>query len=283
VLMRAFDAETLLALIAAHRADWIAMTQPGLVATAKLPRAVRERYDLGSLRCVTQYSGAVADWVKRTWIDWLGPERIAESYGATDARGSTWIDGTQWLARPGSVGTAQRGCEIGVFDADGRRLETGQLGLVYLRDLTGRRNFHYLGDEPEALDGGWETFGDLGRLDSDGYLYLADRAKDMIRTVDGLVAPLPIEGALEYHPHVRSAVVIGLPGSDGFDAVHAIVDTPGRPVTDGELATMLATHFADVRRPDSWERADGPLRDNAGKAVRLKLRAQRLPVAPAER
>ncbi|GAB2483508.1 acyl-CoA synthetase family protein [Jatrophihabitans fulvus] len=275
VLMREFDATELLRLVAEHRVDWIAATHPVLVALAKLPASARRRHDVSSLRCVTQYSGAIPVWAKRELIDWLGPERLAESYGATDARGSCWIDGVEWLAHPGSVGRAAPGCEIAVFDETGRRLPPGEVGLVYLRDLTGRRNFHYLNAEVTTLDGGWETFGDLGRLEDDGYLYLVDRVKDMIHTADGPVAPLPIEGALERHRNVRSAVVIGLPGPDG-DRVHALVDTAGHEVSDDELRTMLHDLFPEVRVPDTWEHVDLPLRDMAGKAQRLRLRASRL-------
>jgi bile acid-coenzyme A ligase len=274
ILMRDFDAEQMLRLMAEHRADWLAATQPVLVALAKLPERVHQQYDLSALRCVTQYSGGIADWAKRALIDWLGPERVAESYGATDSRGSTWISGEEWLQHPGSVGRAADGCEIAIFDADGNRLAAGQIGLVYLRDLTGRRNFQYLNAETEAIEGGWENFGDMGWLDEDGYLYLADRAKDMIRGADGLIAPLPIEGAIELHPAVRSAVVIGLPSGDG-ERVHAIVDTAGEQVDEADLRRMLAEWFPDVRVPDTWEWTDAPLRDLAGKAQRLRLRAAR--------
>jgi len=274
VLMREFDAEELLRLMAEHRADWLAATQPVLVALVKLPEQARARHDLSALRCVTQYSGGIAEWAKRALIDWLGPERVAESYGATDSRGSTWINGAEWLEHPGSVGRAADGCEIAIFDAAGNRLAPGEVGLVYLRDLTGRRNFHYLNAETEAIEGGWENFGDMGSLDEDGYLYLVDRAKDMIRGTDGLIAPLPIEGAIELHPAVRSAVVIGLPAGDA-ERVHAIVDTAGRDISEDDLQRMLAEWFPTVRVPDTWEWADTPLRDLAGKAQRLRLRAGR--------
>ncbi|HEY3717993.1 MAG TPA: AMP-binding protein [Jatrophihabitantaceae bacterium] len=280
VLMPTFDAEQMLRLISEHRADWLALTQPGMLATVKLPVRVRAGYDVSSLRYVTHYSGGVADWVKRRWIEWLGPERIAESYGATDARGSTWIDGVEWLQRPGSVGRAQPGCEIAIFDDQGRRRAPGELGQVHIRDLTGRRNFHYLGEPARGLDGGWESVGDLGRLDRDGYLYLADRAKDMISTAHGLVAPLPIEGAIEFHDAVRSAIVVGRRGADGFEHIHALVDTASATVSDRDLEDMLATRFPEIAIPASWERCHGPLRDNAGKASRLLLRAASLAEDP---
>ena len=72
VLMRTFDAQEFLRLVELHRADWVAMTHPSMLATIKLPADVRARYDVSSLRCVTQYSGGIADWAKRAWIEWIG-------------------------------------------------------------------------------------------------------------------------------------------------------------------------------------------------------------------
>jgi bile acid-coenzyme A ligase len=276
ILMREPDPVELLRLVARHRVDWLAATHPVLLGLAKLPREVRDAHDVSSLRWVTQYSGAIPAWATHRLIDWLGAGRIAESYGATDARGSTWITGEQWLERPGSVGRAAAGCEIAAFGADGARLPPGEVGAIHIRDLTGRRNYHYLGAEAAAATDGWESVGDLGRLDDDGFVYLLDRDKDMIRTAQGSVAPLSVEGALERHPDVRSAVVVGLP--DGAaERVHAIVDTAGREVAPADLERLLDEEFAEVRRPDSWEFCDEPLRDLAGKAQRLRLRAARSP------
>jgi acyl-CoA synthetase (AMP-forming)/AMP-acid ligase II len=190
--------------------------------------------------------------------------------------GSAWIDGCSWLERPGSVGKPQAGCQIAIFDAAGDQLPAGQLGTIFIRDLTGQRNFHYVGVSDPSVSGDWETVGDMGYLDDAGYLYIADRAADMISTATGLVAPLPLEGAIEYHPAVRSTIVIGLPDGCGFDRVHAIVDTPGIEVSNTDLALMLTTAFPGLGLPDSWERSAGPLRDNAGKARRQMLRRERL-------
>jgi bile acid-coenzyme A ligase len=142
------------------------------------------------------------------------------------------------------------------------------LGHIRFRDPRGHRD---TGPHSEDGDERWEGVGDMGWLDRDGYLYLADRASDMIRTASGLIAPLPIEGAIEFHPSVRSALVVGVEGDDGRASVHAVVDAP-----DGldapALERMLAERFPDVRVPDSWSWWDGPLRDNAGKAQRGRIR-----------
>ncbi|MGE0305706.1 MAG: AMP-binding protein, partial [Acidimicrobiia bacterium] len=100
IITEAFDPAETLRLIAHHRADWLALTPPLMLRIWKLGPDRRNEHDLSSLRYVTQYSGAAAPWLKRAYIDWFGADRIVESYGATDSRGNTWIDGPTWLAHP---------------------------------------------------------------------------------------------------------------------------------------------------------------------------------------
>lgn len=284
VVMSEFEPEELLRLIQLHRADWLAVTPPLMLQVWKLGEARRSRYDLSSLRYVTHYSGATAPWLKRGWLDWLGPERLVESYGATDARGSTWIDGVEWLERPGSVGLPARGCEITILDEQKKAVAPNTPGDIYIRDLTGRRNFHYVGAEVETLPGGWETVGDFGWLDEDGYLYIGDRRKDLIHGREGLVIPFQIESVIEQHDAVRSAVVIGLPsdrpaeegGKEAFERIHALVDAPYAPVDPSELRAFVAERLPRERVPETFELSDAPLRDHAGKALRAQLRRARM-------
>jgi bile acid-coenzyme A ligase len=276
IITEAFDPAQTLRLIAQHRADWLALTPPLMLQIWKLGPDGRNAHDLSSLRYVTQYSGAAAPWLKRAYIDWFGADRIVESYGATDSRGNTWIDGPTWLAHPGAVGRAENGCEIAIFDTDMRPVPSGIVGDVYLRDLTGRRNFHYIGIEVQTQPGDWETVGDMGWLDDDGYLHLADRRKDVITTREGLVFPSTIEGAIERHDAVRSAVVVGLPGEDAFEQIHALVDAPYALVDAADLREYLLAELSPELVPASIEFVDGPLRDAAGKARRAQLRRERL-------
>lgn len=285
VVQTAFDPEELLRLIETHQADWLALTPPLMLQVWKLEEACRARYDLSSLRVVTHYSGAVSIWLKRAWIDWLGPERIVESYGASDARGFTWIDGAQWLKHPGSVGLPGRGCELAILDEDHKPVAPGTPGDIYIRDLTGRRNFHYIGAQVETLADGWETVGDFGWLDDEGFLYIGDRRKDLIQGAKGLLFPSQIESAIERHPAVRSAIVIGLPvegaeagsGSRSAEHVHAIVDAPYARIDAAEIEGFLESALPPDQCPDSVEFVDEPLRDYAGKARRQQLRSARSP------
>ncbi|MGE0306797.1 MAG: AMP-binding protein, partial [Acidimicrobiia bacterium] len=252
------------------------LTPPLMLRIWKLGPDRRNEHDLSSLRYVTQYSGAAAPWLKRAFIEWFGADRVVESYGATDSRGNTWIDGPTWLAHPGAVGRAENGCEIAIFDVDMRPLPNGVVGDVYIRDLTGRRNFHYIGIDVQTQPGGWETVGDMGWLDNDGYLHLADRRKDVITTRQGLVFPSTIEGAIERHDAVRSVVVVGLPGDEGIEEIHAVIDAPYAPVDAASILEFLGADLSPELLPASIEFVDGPLRDAAGKARRAQLRQERL-------
>ncbi len=276
VLMPQFDAEQLLALIARHRADWVAVTPPVMLAVWKLGPEIRAAYDLSALAAVSQFSGAAAPWLKRAWIDWLGPDVMLETYGATESRGSTVINGEEWLAHPGSVGRAAPGCEVAILDATGKPLPAGEIGEIYFRDLTGLRNFRLIGATLTTLPGGWESVGDMGWLDKESFLYISDRRKDMIETVQGVVFPLEVEAALERHDAVRSALVFGLPAGEGVERIHAMVDAPGGVPDVAELKKFLAAHLDPHKIPDGIEFCAGPLRDLAGKGRRQQLRAERI-------
>src|SRR5205823_23952 len=153
-------------------------------------------------------------WLKQEWIDWLGAERIWEGYGGTEGQAGTLISGPEWLSHPGSVGRTAFG-EIRIVDADGNQVPAGQVGEIVMR-ATG---YHYVGAEPRLI-GEWESLGDLGWMDDDGYLYIADRSQDLILVGGSNVYPAEVEAALEEHPDVLSSAVIGLPDDDLGEAVH---------------------------------------------------------------
>jgi len=115
----------------------------------------------------------------------------------------------------------------------------------------------------------------MGSVDADGYLYLADRKTDMLLVGGANVYPAEIEAAIEEHPAVHSAVVIGLPDDDLGTVPHALVHAPARPVGDDELREHLADRLVRYKIPRSFEPVDEPLRDDAGKVRRTALRDER--------
>ena len=135
--------------------------------------------------------------------------------------------------------------------------------------------YHYEGAEPRRTSDGWESVGDMGWLDEDGYLFLGDRRTDMIVSGGRNVYPAEVEAALDEHPAVRSSCAIGLPDEDLGSRVHALVEL-AEEVSDAELRQHLEKRLVGWKIPRSIERVAGPLRDDAGKVRRSALRDERL-------
>jgi bile acid-coenzyme A ligase len=212
----------------------------------------------------------------RAWIEWLGPDVMNEAFGPSERIGGTFITGREWLEHPGSVGRSM-GAGLRIVDPEtGRELPPGEMGEIWALPATGSGStYRYIGAEARRDAEGWESVGDMGWLDEDGYLYLGDRRSDMILTGGRNVYPAEVEAALEEHPAVRSSCVIGLPDEDLGSVVHAIVET-AEEVSDEALEAHVAERLAGYKRPRSYERVDHPLRDEAGKVRRSALRAERV-------
>ena len=274
VLLPRFDALGTLEAIARHRAHWLYLVPTMMLRIWRLGETERARFDLSALRVVWHMAAPCPEWLKQAWIDWLGPERLWELYGGTEAQAFTTISGTEWLAHRGSDGRPLMG-EIRIVDEQGRPVPPGETGEIYLRrSPDAPPTYRYVGAEAKRIDD-WESLGDMGWMDADGYLYLTDRQTDMILVGGANVYPAEIEAALESHPRVRSSAVIGLPDEDLGNRVHAIVQTDG-DVSDADLLAHLRERLAHYKVPKTLERSGAPLRDDAGKVRRSALRADRL-------
>ncbi len=276
-LMPRFDPETVLAQVQRHAITWLYLVPTMMRRIHALPAATKDRYDLSSLRSAWHVAAPCPPWLKRAWIDWLGPERLWELYAGTEADAGCTISGTEWLAHEGSVGRPTWG-EIKIVDADGADVtEPRVAGEIYLRVSPGNPPaYRYVGAVAKELDG-WMSLGDVGEFDEDGYLYLHDRLTDMILVGGVNVFPAEVENALMAHPSVLSGAVIGLPDPDLGNRVHAIVETPeDATVTAAELAAFLEPRLSAHKRPKTIEIVHSPLRDETGKMRRSALRAARL-------
>lgn len=282
VVMTRFDAARCLALVEAHRVERMLLVPTMLLRIYRLPREERLARDLSSLRFVLTGGAPCPSWLMRAFIDWLGASVMHEAYGPSERIGGTFITGREWLEHPGSVGRPTQGTEIRILDPEtGRELPPGETGEIYFMPPGGPGStYRYVGAQPRVAEGGWESVGDMGRLDRDGYLYLADRRSDMILCGGHNVVPAEVEAALEAHPALRSAAVIGLPDEDLGSRIHAIVETAA-PVSDAELLRHLATRLVRWKLPKSFERVEEPLRDDAGKSRRHALRAARIDASGA--
>jgi len=240
---------------------------------------VRNRYDVSSLRIVFHMAAPMPPWLKEKWIEWLGPERIYELYGGTERQGRTVISGVEWLTHRGSVGKIDPSCALRIIGADGNDVAPGESGEIYFLPADGAGStYHYLGAEPKRRADGWESLGDIGRLDADGYLYLGDRLADMILRGGANIYPAEVEAAVSAHPKVRSCVVVGLPDPELGERIHAILeldDSADGEAVAADMGHFLADRLSRTKHPESFEIVSVGLRDDSGKVRRTLIRDER--------
>ncbi|RYD94956.1 MAG: hypothetical protein EOP61_20675 [Sphingomonadales bacterium] len=273
-----FDPEETLRLLDRHKVDWAFLVPTMMGRMAKLPPEVRARYDLSHLNMLLHSASMCPVWVKQAWIDWIGPDKILEGYGGTEAQGLTFITGAEWLDHKGSVGRAMPGSKVLILDPEGRELPPGEVGeIFFLPDDPATKSYHYIGAERREV-GAAGSVADMGWLDADGWLYIADRRTDLIVSGGANIYPAEVEGALEAHPSILSSLVIGLPDDDLIATVHALVQLdPEQPAVDAEaIKAWLKERIAIFKLPRSFEFVSENLRDDAGKARRSQVREERI-------
>lgn len=277
--MEKFDAAEFLRLVEQYKVHWTAMVPTMMDRVAKLPEGIRQAHDVSSLERVWHTAAPMRPTLKQFWIDWLGPEKIWEMYGGTEGYAITQIGGTEWLDHPGSVGKPF-GSDVLIRSEDGRALPPGEVGEIYLRPegVTGDEStYHYVGADPRRLPDGAESLGDFGWVDDDGYVYIADRRTDLILSGGRNIYPAEVEAALLDHPAVAEAIIIGLPDPDLGARVHGIVRLEQDANADeDQLLGFAREKLIGYKLPKTIEFTEERLRDEAGKARRSKLRADRL-------
>lgn len=277
--MPKFDALEALKLIDQWKIEWVNFVPTMMSRIWALPKEQREAFDVSSLRVVFHMAAPMPQWLKEEWIGWLGAERVFELYGGTERQASTIIPGTEWVKRKGSVGRVELGAAK-VVGEDGRDLPPGETGEIYLKSAEGPgTTYHYLGAEPKRTSDGWESLGDIGRIDAEGYIWLADRRTDMILRGGANVYPAEIEAALIAHPDIASCAVVGLPHPDLGSTIHAVLQLRDGADGDAVVADMprfLSDLLSKPKHPESYEISSETVRDDAGKVRRTMLRDERV-------
>ncbi len=268
-----FDAEATLQAIQDHQADWILVVPTMMQRIWRLEN--RESFDLSSLKTLWHMASACPVWLKTAWIEWLGGEKIWELYAGTEAQAVTIIRGDEWMAHRGSVGRCLMG-EMKVLGPDMEPVPAGEIGEIYMRSTAASPTYRYVGAEAKVTDDGWESLGDMGSIDAEGYIYLADRRKDMILSGGANLYPAEIESAIDEFPGVHSSAVIGLPDEDMGEIPHGIIHAV-EPVSIDELRTFLGERLVRYKIPRTFEFVEFPVRDDAGKTRRSALRDERVP------
>jgi acyl-CoA synthetase (AMP-forming)/AMP-acid ligase II len=278
VVMERFDPAQALQVIAERRVTATQMVPTMFVRMLRLPEPERRAADVSSLRFALHAGAPCPLEIKRQMIDWWGPI-IHEYYASTEGCGLTWITSEDWLAHPGSVGRALIGVAH-IVGEDGRELGPGETGAVAFSDGPA---FEYHNDPDKTAaatdERGWQSFGDIGHLDEDGFLYLTDRASHMIITGGVNVYPQETEDVLQSHPAVMDAAVFGVPSEEWGEEVKAVVqpvempgDEAGVIALTSELLAHCRAHLADLKCPRSIDlRAELP-RHDTGKLYKRLLR-----------
>lgn len=270
----AWDAREWLRLVEAERVTISFMTPAHFIRILEVPEVERAAFDLSSLRLIVHGGAPCPVPVKERILDALAPAEVWELYGASEG-GATRISPAEWREHPGSVGKPWPGVEMRVLAEAGATLPPGETGLVYIRPAGGAR-FHYH-DDPAKTESAWIddafTVGDVGHLDADGYLYLTDRASDMVIRGGVNIYPREIEDVLFTHPDVVDCAVFGVPDDRLGERLHAVVEARA-PLTDTELDAWCRALIADYKVPASWAFVAELPRHPNGKVLKRLLRDQ---------
>jgi acyl-CoA synthetase (AMP-forming)/AMP-acid ligase II len=274
IVMERFDAASALSLIERYRVTHGQFVPTMFVRMLKLPEATRTAFDLSSLQLVVTAAAPISVQVKEQMIDWLGPI-MTEFYAGSEGNGFCVIDSATWLRHKGSVGKPIVG-QAHICSDDGEELPAGQTGTVW---FSGTRRFSYHNDPAKTAgahnDKGWSTLGDMGHLDAEGYLYLADRRTDLILSGGVNIYPREIEDALALHPAVADIVVLGIPDEEMGQRVHAVVQPAvpgaGTPELASELIDFCRSRIAHYKAPRSVSFEDELPRLPSGKMLRRLL------------
>ncbi len=276
VLTPRFDAEQVLELVEKHRIDVLYLVPIMYVRLLKLPPEVRARYDLSSIRFVASTGSPCAPEVKRAMLDWFGPV-IHETYASSEAGLVTVATPEDAAMRPGTAGRPVDGGSVRIIDENGKPCAPGEVGLVYVRQPA-YPDFTYLNNDAarRAIDiDGRVALGDMGYVDADGYLFICDRASDMVISGGVNIYPAEIEHELVHYPGVADCVVFGVPDDEYGERLHAVVQpVAGTGVEPEAVIDWLRGRLSGFKVPRTIEIVAQLPRDETGKLAKRRLRDQ---------
>lgn len=272
-----FDPEKTLRAIQEHKVTTAYMVPTQFVRLLRLSDEVKRAYDLSSLQVVVHSAAPCPRDIKQQMMDWWGPV-IWETYGGMEGA-ATIAKPHRWLEKPGTVGRPVNGMRVRILDDDGRDLPPHHVGHVYLEPAA--KTFEYRND-PELTAsisrGRAFTLGDIGYLDEDGYLFLRDRAKDMIISGGVNIYPAEVEAVLTSHPRVSDVAVIGVPDSEWGESVKAVVELidgqRGSDEVADELIDYCRSRLAHYKCPRTVDFREQLPRTDGGKLYKRLLREE---------
>ncbi|MET0546156.1 MAG: AMP-binding protein [Caulobacterales bacterium] len=272
-----FDPQFMLDSIARYRATHGFFVPTMFIRMLRLPEVQRRAADVSTMRYAIHGAAPCPPSVKEAMIAWWGPV-IYEIYGGTEGMGHTLISPTEWLSHKGSVGKPPAGCTLKIFDDAGNECPPNQPGLIYLGN---GRPFSYHGDAEKTAaifrPDGLATFGDVGYLDEDGYLYLTDRHAHMIISGGVNIYPQEAEHILLDHPAIADVAVIGVPDPDFGEQVKAVVElkkpADASAALGEDILAFCRDRLSPIKCPRSVDFIDALPRNDLGKLNKRAVRA----------
>ena len=274
VLEEKFDAAATLALIERHRIDTAYLVPVMYVRLLRLPAEIRSRYDLSSLKFVASTGSPCAPEVKKAMIEWLGPV-IYEAYASSETGYITAMSPHDAMRKAGSAGKALGSAQIRILDDAGRELPTGEIGTIYAYQPA-YSDFTYHGNDAarHAVDrDGLVSVGDMGYLDDEGFLFVCDRASDMVISGGVNIYPAEIEHVLITLPGVADCAVVGIPDDEFGESLAAqVVAETGAKLDAEAIRRMLSERIAGYKVPRRIDIVEALPRDDNGKVQKRKIR-----------
>ena len=277
IIMDKFDAQAALAALERYgvtHSQWVPTMFSRML---RLPRPVRDRYDLSGHRVAIHAAAPCPVGLKEQMLEWWGP-MLYEYYAGSESNGMCAISPDEWVQHRGSVGRAVRG-ELHILNEDGCELPPGEPGLVY---FAGGSLFEYHKDPEKTANSrnadGWSTIGDIGYVDAEGYLYLTDRKEFVIISGGVNIYPQEAENVLALHPQVSDVAVLGIPNEEFGEEVKAVVVPVAMheagPALAAALIDFCRQHLASLKCPRSVDFVSELPREPTGKLMKRLLRAR---------
>ena len=280
IVMENFDAEEFLQLTQKYKVTQTQVVPTMFIRMLKLDSDVRSQYDCSTITHAVHAAAPCPIETKRKMIEWWGPV-IHEYYAGTEGNGFVYCNSEQWLAHPGTVGTAIQGI-VHICDDEGKEVANGESGTIFFEN-GGIFEYHNDVEKTKAsrdpLGRGWSTLGDIGYQDADNFLYLTDRKAFMIISGGVNIYPQESENILINHPKVIDVAVFGVPNADFGEEVKGVVQPVTMPANEEEarllsqeLIVFCRSQLADIKCPRSIDfRTDLP-RHPTGKLYKRLLK-----------
>ncbi|GAA1637680.1 long-chain fatty acid--CoA ligase [Kribbella alba] len=284
VIMPAPDLAEFLALVERHRVTHTFL--PPTLIYMLLAHDALPTTDLSSLRCFWYGAAPMSAARLEEALERIGPV-MAQLFGQSEAPMmiSTMApadhfhpDGTPAVERFTSAGKPSPLTQVAIMADDGRLVDRGERGEIVVRGSLVMAGYY---QDPEATAAasqyGWHHTGDIGFLDDDNYLYIVDRAKDMIITGGFNVYSAEVEQALMSYPAVRDCAVVGLPDEKWGERVTAVLQLhPGLTVTESEVRNYVKSRLGAVKAPKQVEVWNDLPRSKVGKVLKNEVKARLL-------